>query len=291
MSMCRGNEGGSVWVCFFPNIFHKFLPLFELPSKYCGLQSYLCKQKGPFNLFSVICGIAPERDNQVWSLQCKHHLLSSRALQGHLCTKICFLQQWCAPQTRLQERSWRGRSFSWKASAEITPAIGTLPHHWIDLCITCLLVPNPIRRSLGMLTPGGAGGEGKLMSNKGKERSGYRVRMRLKIMFLSHFKKFSSSKVPEVYQGSHKTRTEAGTSWRSWSLLEELWGEPSPAASFLLTLSFQPLLTSLTTKGLFLQQEVHRNRSSLSITHRENKPRKEIGGSLPLEAKSTSAFY
>lgn len=128
MSMCRGNEGGSVWVCFFPNIFHKFLPLFELPSKYCGLQLYLCKQKGPFNLFSVICGIVPEGDNQVWSLQCKHHMLSSRPLQGHLCTKICFLVQ-----PKSDSRKGPGGADPSPGSAEVTPATGTLPHHWIDL--------------------------------------------------------------------------------------------------------------------------------------------------------------
>lgn len=106
MSMYKGNEEGSVWVYFYKHISHKFLPLFQLPSKYCGVQLYLCKPEGLFNLSNLIRGIVPEWDNQIWSLQCKQHLLSSRTRQGHLCTKFCFLQQWCAPGTRLQERSW-----------------------------------------------------------------------------------------------------------------------------------------------------------------------------------------
>lgn len=62
MSMYRGNEGGSVWVYFYKHIS-------QVPSTLSAslkiLQLYLCWQKGSFDLFSLICGIVAEWDNQV----------------------------------------------------------------------------------------------------------------------------------------------------------------------------------------------------------------------------------
>lgn len=197
-----------VFGCTFTNIFHKFLLLFQLPSKYSGLQLYLCKPEGPFNLSSPIRGIVPEWDNQIQSLQCKQHLPSIRTLQGRLCTEICFLQQWWAPQTTLPERSWRDRSCSWKAlCCVLHQQLGY--HHWLYLVYNLPHCSQPHQKIPGnggtwSRAPRGAGGEGKLTSSKRKERCRYKkskneIKRALKLLrFIRAHRR-------------DKTRTEAGT--------------------------------------------------------------------------------
>lgn len=126
-----------VFGCIFTNIFHKFLPLFELPSKYCGLQLYLCNQKMPFQPFQsnlwdctrmgqsdmIFTYVQTTPAGQQSSPGTPEHTDLLPALM--MCTSNQTPRKILQGQILLLEGT--------VPSAEIPPATGTLLPHWLNL--------------------------------------------------------------------------------------------------------------------------------------------------------------
>lgn len=209
MSMYRGNEGGSVWVYFYKHISQGPSTLLSFLQNIVACSCTCASKKAPSTLPVEVVGLYQNRairydlyrtNNTCWAAELPRDTCAQRSAS---CSDDVHLK----PDSKEDPGGADPSPGGTVPSAEIPPATGTLLPHWLNLVYHLSHYSQPHQKVPGSAgtwsrAPGGAGGEGKLVSSKGKERCRY---TQSKNEIKRALKWLSS------HEGQDKTRTEAGT--------------------------------------------------------------------------------
>lgn len=181
MSMYRGNEGGSVWVYFYKHIS-------QVPSTLWASFQISClaivpvQAERPFQPFQSDLWDCTRMGQSDMILTVQTAPAEQQISPGTPVHKDLLPAARMCTSNQTPKRSWRGRTFSWKGLWHLpdsSPAAGTLLHHWLWMVYNLSRCSQPHQKISGNAgtwsrAPRGAGGEGKLMSSRGKERCRYK---------------------------------------------------------------------------------------------------------------------